>query len=59
MQSNTEVNISKAKMDKELFALRAKSIFFKTLKYIALILAAIVFILPILTIFLASLFFLY
>ena len=54
MQSNTEVNISKTKMDKELFVLRAKSIFFKTLKYIALILAAIVFILPILTIFLAS-----
>ena len=54
MQSNTEVNVAKVKMDKELFVLRAKSIFFKVLKYTALILAAIVFILPILTIFLAS-----
>ena len=45
MQSNTEVNVAKVKMDKELFVLRAKSIFFKVLKYTALILAAIVFIL--------------
>ena len=54
MQSNTEVNVAKVKMDKELFVLRAKSIFFKVLKYTALILAAIVFIIPILTTFLAS-----
>ena len=54
MQSSTQINATKARMDKEVLALRAKSIFFKTLKYLSLIVASIVFLLPIVTIFLAS-----
>ena len=54
MQNSTQINTQRAGIDKEILALRAKSIFFKVLKYAALILASIVFILPIATIFLAS-----
>ena len=42
MQSSTQINATKARMDKEVLALRAKSIFFKTLKYLSLIVASIV-----------------
>ena len=54
MQNSTQINTQRAGIDKEILALRVKSIFFKVLKYAALILASIVFILPIATIFLAS-----
>lgn len=53
MQSSTQINATKARMDKEVLALRAK-VYFKTLKYLSLIVASIVFLLPIVTIFLAS-----
>ena len=39
MQNSTQINTQRAGIDKEILALRVKSIFFKVLKYAALILA--------------------
>lgn len=50
----SELKSIKPQMDNEMIKLRIKSIFFKILKYMSLLIASIVFILPILTIFLAS-----
>lgn len=56
MQNNEVVVDTKQKSStyKNVALLRAKSIFWKSIKYLACILASIVFILPILTVFLAS-----
>lgn len=50
----SESKLIKPQMDNEMVKLKIKSIFFKTLKYMSLLIASIIFILPILTIFLAS-----
>lgn len=53
MQSNIVID-KKTKIDAETAKLRVKSIFWQTIKYASCLLASLVFILPILTVFLAS-----